>query len=73
MKDEEIGCSCGCFVVLVGVTTLVLGAFKVLEVINWSWGWVLSPLWIAASLVAMFFVGAIVLRIFTRRRNERRV
>lgn len=37
----------------VGAATLLTIAFVVLKlcgVINWSWGWVLSPLWITMGL-----------------------
>jgi protein-S-isoprenylcysteine O-methyltransferase Ste14 len=39
--------------------TLLLIIFLILKlthVIDWSWLWVLSPLWIPASLVVLFFI-----------------
>ena len=33
-----------------GLLTIVFIALKLLKVINWSWWWVLSPLWILAIL-----------------------
>ena len=42
-----------------GLPTLLLIIFIILKlthVIDWSWLWVLSPLWIAASLGALFFI-----------------
>ena len=46
--------------------TLLLIIFiilKLTKVIDWSWLWVLSPLWISASLAVLFliFVGLILL------------
>jgi len=32
-------------------------AFKLLGIINWSWLWVLSPVWIPLALLLLFFVG----------------
>jgi hypothetical protein len=32
--------------------TLILVALKVAEVIDWSWGWVLAPLWLPVAIVA---------------------
>jgi len=42
-----------------GLPTLLLIIFIILKltnVIDWSWLWVLSPLWIAASLGALFLI-----------------
>lgn len=42
-----------------GLPTLLLIIFLILKlthVIDWSWLWVLSPLWIAASLGVLFFL-----------------
>ncbi len=49
-----------------GLTSLLLLIFIILKlthVIDWSWLWVLSPLWIAASLGVLFFliIGSILL------------
>lgn len=35
----------------VGLLTIVFIALKLTNFIDWSWWWVLSPLWIAASIV----------------------
>lgn len=34
----------------VGLLTIVFIALKLIGVINWSWVWVLSPVWIATSI-----------------------
>lgn len=42
-----------------GLPTLLLIIFiilKLTKVIDWSWLWVLSPLWISASLGVLFFL-----------------
>ncbi|MBR2766817.1 hypothetical protein IKF63_01170 [Candidatus Saccharibacteria bacterium] len=41
-KYEESGSGIGFF----GFLTLMFIAFKLLGIINWSWWWVLSPIWI---------------------------
>lgn len=56
----------------IGVTGLLLVAFIVLKlckVINWSWLWVLSPLWIPLSLVlgVLFVWGIIALVIYLKK------
>ena len=34
-----------------GLLTLLFIALKLLNKIDWSWWWVLSPIWISASIV----------------------
>lgn len=34
-----------------GLLTIVFIVLKLIGIINWSWLWVLSPLWIEAALV----------------------
>ena len=34
----------------VGLLTIVFIVLKLIGVINWSWVWVLSPVWIATSI-----------------------
>jgi hypothetical protein len=36
---------------------IVLIALKLASVINWSWWWVLAPLWISGALVATLVAG----------------
>lgn len=43
----------------IGVTGLLLVAFivlKLVKVINWSWWWVLSPMWITIGLVIIILI-----------------
>lgn len=35
----------------VGLLTVLFVALKLLNFIEWSWWWVLSPVWISASVV----------------------
>lgn len=39
-----------------GLLTIVFVILKLLGKIDWSWWWVLSPLWISFILVMIFFV-----------------
>ena len=39
-----------------GVLQIVFIVLKLLGKIDWSWGWVLSPMWISASIVAVVLV-----------------
>jgi len=44
-----------------GALTILFIGLKLTHVINWSWWWVLSPIWISLSLV--LFILAIVLTV----------
>lgn len=46
MKDSGSGGGLG----LAGVLTVIFFVLKVLGVIDWSWIWVFSPLWISVLL-----------------------
>ena len=39
-----------------GVLTIVFIVLKLCKVINWSWIWVLSPLWISAALGILLLI-----------------
>jgi len=41
---------------LPGILTVMFVVFKVFGVINWSWWWVFSPLWISAGMVAFILL-----------------
>lgn len=40
----------------VGLLAIVFIALKLCHVINWSWLWVLSPIWISTVIVILFIV-----------------
>jgi hypothetical protein len=47
-----------------GALTIVFITLKLANVINWSWWWVLSPLWITTAIVlAVLFVALVIWRI----------
>ena len=43
-----------------GMLTILFIGFKLAKVINWSWWWVLSPLWIS-TILAIVILGGIYL------------
>ena len=49
----------------VGLLTIVFVVLKLTNVIDWSWWWVLSPIWVAAlltiAIIAIFAVVVIIL------------
>jgi hypothetical protein len=44
----------------VGLLTIAFVVLKLCKVIDWSWWWVLSPVWISAVLLAAFFFVAVI-------------
>lgn len=39
-----------------GLLTIVFITLKLLKVINWSWLWVLSPIWITIALIIILTI-----------------
>ena len=62
MSNNENGKNLGCTMSFPSTLTLVLIILKLTNVIDWSWWWVLAPLWVPLSLcfllmVFLFFIG----------------
>lgn len=49
MKENQ-NRNCGSFASLLTIAFIVL---KLCHVVEWSWGWVLSPIWIGAIVVVV--------------------
>lgn len=43
-----------------GALTLVFIVLKLCKVINWSWIWVLSPIWISLIITIIIIIGFII-------------
>ncbi len=54
-KSSSSGISFG------SLLTLVFIVLKLTNVINWSWWWVLSPLWISLSITLVILVIVVIL------------
>ena len=48
-----------------GALTIAFVVLKLCKVIDWSWVWVLSPLWISAAIGVFFIVLALIIYKFT--------
>ena len=58
MKDEKKGMGCG--TLLAVLLTVAFVVLRLCNVIDWSWWWVVSPVWIYAILwVVLIIVAAI--------------
>ena len=53
-KEQSVSYSGG--IGFTGLLTIVFVILKLLGKIDWSWWWVLSPIWISFLLVMVFFV-----------------
>ena len=53
-NSKSVGLGC-CDVLLI-----VFIVLKLIGVINWSWGWVLAPLWIPVLLVVIGFLVSLI-------------
>ena len=58
----------------VGLLTIAFIVLKLTGVVNWSWLWVLSPLWISAALTLtiLLIVGIVVLSIYLADKSKRK-
>ena len=52
----------------VGALTIVFIVLKLTKVINWSWVWVLSPLWIDAILIVLLIAVAFIIALIESKR-----
>lgn len=50
---------------LIVAASIVLVALRLLEVIQWNWIWVLSPVWIPAAILLLATLILIIIGIFT--------
>ena len=55
----------------VGALTIAFIVLKLTKVIDWSWGWVLSPIWITAGVVVLILLALGILTFF-RGENEKK-
>lgn len=46
----------------VGLLQLLFIAFKLLQVVDWSWWWVLAPLWIDVCVVMLIVVATMIIQ-----------
>lgn len=54
-----------------GVLTLIFVVLKLCNVIDWSWWWVLCPIWISFALLFLFVIILGIISIFAIWMNTR--
>lgn len=67
MNNDNNSTTSGGGIGFVGVLTIVFIVLKLLGKINWSWVWVLSPIWISAALVILLLVIFIIIAAILNR------
>lgn len=50
-----------------GLLLIVFVTLKLTHYIDWSWWWVLSPIWISALIVLVVFLIVVLIALFTQR------
>ena len=65
--DDRKGSSTVGGVGFVGMLTIAFIVLKLCKVINWSWVWVLSPLWISTLFVVGILMGIFVIYLIANR------
>ena len=50
-----------------GLLTIVFITLKLCHVINWSWWWVLAPLWITAAIIAVVMILVVIVAVIADR------
>ncbi len=67
MSDKSSS-SGGSGIGFVGLLTIVFITLKLTGFIDWSWWWVLSPIWITTAIVAVIFAVIFGVLIFASKR-----
>jgi hypothetical protein len=47
-------------ITFLGVLFIVFLVLKLTHYIDWSWWWVLAPIWVAPVLALIFFIGSMI-------------
>ena len=69
MSDRVIVKSSGGGIGFFGALTILFIALKLLNQINWSWWWVLAPIWIPFAIMIIILIGFLGLVILGIRRS----
>lgn len=67
--SNTAGKSTGAGLGIPGVLTLIFVVLKLVGVVNWSWLWVLSPLWISFGLSLIIAVIALIVVVASKSKT----
>lgn len=54
-----------------GLLTIVFIVLKLTKVINWSWWWVISPIWISLSVLLLIIAIPLTIAFFVHMKRKR--
>lgn len=61
MKNENVPMVSSSGISFAGLLTIAFIVLKLVGIINWSWIWILSPLWISAGLGLLILIPIIII------------
>ena len=70
MNDNKTNINSG--IGFAGLLTIVFIVLKLMGIINWSWLWVLSPIWIPWALVIVVAVILAIIAAFKQKERSRK-
>lgn len=54
-----------------GILFIVFLVLKLTNVIDWSWWWITSPIWIPLAIGVIVMIGAVLFQYIKYKRNEK--
>ena len=57
---------------IVGLLTLLFIALKLCGVIDWSWWWVLSPVWVVLGIAVVVTIGILIVKWYRQKEENER-
>lgn len=69
-KEKDVNANGG--IGFVGLLTIAFIVLKLCRVIDWSWWWVLSPIWISFGIVILVLIGIFAYAIISDRKPKKK-
>ena len=63
----------GLLICSIPLTTIAFMVLKLTHIINWSWWWVLSPLWISVAIPFVLLIGWLLLALWETASYEKHI
>ncbi|KKL14027.1 hypothetical protein LCGC14_2519900 [marine sediment metagenome] len=71
MPETKVSSSSSGGIGFVGLLTILFVALKLTNFIDWSWWWVLSPLWIPVAILFGMIAARVIIALWPRRKHRR--
>jgi Flp pilus assembly protein TadB len=72
MSNEKSSSSSSSGIGFVGLLTIAFIVLKLCNVIDWSWWWVVSPIWISIALFVVIGIPLIILLMYLTDKKEKK-